>query len=181
MEKNEFEEICESLEREYLPENGNRFRYAKDYLKTHIGNNYDLLKSTHAEAMDKIGDTYDKYLSVFTLIVSVFSFIVAAFSLIIAIVNGKSLVVVFLIIGYLILLIIISLLFVRFINASKSVSHWQKYVVEALEDLIQDQKEKVLLDQIHKKLDFSDQLFNQLDSVEKVDFRCRIRKIFQKK
>jgi len=33
MKKNEFETICNSLEREYLPEDGNRFRYAKDYLK----------------------------------------------------------------------------------------------------------------------------------------------------
>ena len=84
MKKNEFETICDLLEREYLQEaDENRFRYAKDYLKNHTRNNYDCLKSIHAEAMDKIGDTYDKYLSMFSLIVSVLSFIVAAFALII--------------------------------------------------------------------------------------------------
>ena len=126
MKKNEFETICNSLEREYLPEDGNRFRYAKHYLKNHTGNNYDRLKSIHAEAMDKIGDTYDKYLSMFSLIVSVLSFIVAAFALIITVVHRNGLLIVFAIIGYLILLLIISVLFMKFINVSRSVSHWQK-------------------------------------------------------
>lgn len=90
MQKNEFETICDSLEREYLQEaDENRFRYAKHYLKNHTGNNYDRLKSIHAEAMDKIGDTYDKYLSMFSLIVSVLSFIVAAFALIITVVHRE--------------------------------------------------------------------------------------------
>lgn len=38
MQKNEFETICDSLEREYLQEaDENRFRYAKHYLKNHTG------------------------------------------------------------------------------------------------------------------------------------------------
>lgn len=117
MQKNEFETICDSLEREYLQEaDENRFRYAKHYLKNHTGNNYDRLKSIHAEAMDKIGDTYDKYLSMFSLIVSVLSFIVAAFALIITVVHRNGLLIVFAIIGYLILLLIISVLFMKFIK-----------------------------------------------------------------
>lgn len=141
MKKNEFETICDLLEREYLQEaDENRFRYAKDYLKNHTRNNYDCLKSIHAEAMDKIGDTYDKYLSMFSLIVSVLSFIVAALALIITIVHEKGLLIVVAIIVYLFFLLIISVLFMKFINASRSVSHWQKYVVEAVEDILDDMK-----------------------------------------
>lgn len=196
MKKNEFETICDSLEREYLQEaDENRFRYAKHYLKNHTGNNYDRLKSIHAEAMDKIGDTYDKYLSMFSLIVSVLSFIVAAFALIITVVHRNGLLIVFAIIGYLILLLIISVLFMKFINASRSVSHWQKYVVEAVEDILDDiknekynQKEIHLLEKLYEtiedpeiKVDLPDRLYNQLDSIEKASSESPLKKIITKK
>lgn len=196
MQKNEFETICDSLEREYLQEaDENRFRYAKDYLKNHTRNNYDCLKSIHAEAMDKIGDTYDKYLSMFSLIVSVLSFIVAAFALIITVVHRNGLLIVFAIIGYLILLLIISVLFMKSINVSRSVSHWQKYVVEAVEDILDDiknekynQKEIHLLEKLYEtiedpeiKVDLPDRLYNQLDSIEKASSENPLKKIISKK
>lgn len=196
MKKNEFETICDSLEREYLQEaDENRFRYAKDYLKNHTRNNYDCLKSIHAEAMDKIGDTYDKYLSMFSLIVSVLSFIVAAFALIITVVHRNGLLIVFAIIGYLILLLIISVLFMKSINVSRSVSHWQKYVVEAVEDILDDMKNEKdnrkevhlpdnlyeKLDNLETKVDLPDRLYNQLDSIEKAASENPLKKIISKK
>ena len=196
MQKNEFETICDSLERGYLQEaDENRFRYAKHYLKNHTGNNYDRLKSIHAEAMDKIGDTYDKYLSMFSLIVSVLSFIVAAFALIITVVHRNGLLIVFAIIGYLILLLIISVLFMKFINVSRSVSHWQKYVVEAVEDILDDMKNEKdnrkevhlpdnlyeKLDNLETKVDLPDRLYNQLDSIEKASSENPLKKIISKK
>lgn len=173
----------------------NRFRYAKHYLKNHTGNNYDRLKSIHAEAMDKIGDTYDKYLSMFSLIVSVLSFIVAAFALIITVVHRNGLLIVFAIIGYLILLLIISVLFMKFINVSRSVSHWQKYVVEAVEDILDDMKNEKdnrkevhlpdnlyeKLDNLETKVDLPDRLYNQLDSIEKASSENPLKKIISKK
>lgn len=195
-QKNEFETICDSMEREYLQEaDENRFRYAKHYLKNHTGNNYDRLKSIHAEAMDKIGDTYDKYLSMFSLIVSVLSFIVAAFALIITVVHRNGLLIAFAIIGYLILLLIISVLFVKFINVSRSVSHWQKYVVEAVEDILDDMKNEKdnrkevhlpddlyeKLDNLETKVDLPDRLYNQLDSIEKASSENPLKKIISKK
>lgn len=195
-QKNEFETICDSMEREYLQEaDENRFRYAKHYLKNHTGNNYDRLKSIHAEAMDKIGDTYDKYLSMFSLIVSVLSFIVAAFALIITVVHRNGLLIAFAIIGYLILLLIISVLFVKFINVSRSVSHWQKYVVEAVEDILDDMKNEKdnrkevhlpddlyeKLDNLETKVDLPDRLYNQLDSIEKASSENPLKKIITKK
>lgn len=191
MQKNEFETICDSLEREYLQEaDENRFRYAKHYLKNHTGNNYDRLKSIHAEAMDKIGDTYE-----FSLIVSVLSFIVAAFALIITVVHRNGLLIVFAIIGYLILLLIISVLFMKFINVSRSVSHWQKYVVEAVEDILDDMKNEKdnrkevhlpdnlyeKLDNLETKVDLPDRLYNQLDSIEKASSENPLKKIISKK
>lgn len=173
----------------------NRFRYAKDYLKNHTRNNYDCLKSIHAEAMDKIGDTYDKYLSMFSLIVSVLSFIVAAFALIITVVHRNGLLIVFAIIGYLILLLIISVLFMKSINVSRSVSHWQKYVVEAVEDILDDMKNEKdnrkevhlpdnlyeKLDNLETKVDLPDRLYNQLDSIEKASSENPLKKIISKK
>lgn len=56
MQKNEFETICDSLEREYLQEaDENRFRYAKHYLKNHTGNNYDRLKVYMRKQWTKLG------------------------------------------------------------------------------------------------------------------------------
>lgn len=196
MKKNEFETICDLLEREYLQEaDENRFRYAKDYLKNHTRNNYDCLKSIHAEAMDKIGDTYDKYLSMFSLIVSVLSLIVAALALIITIVHEKGLLIVVAIIVYLFFLLIISVLFMKFINASRSVSHWQKYVVEAVEDILDDMKNEKdnrkevhlpdnlyeKLDNLETKVDLPDRLYNQLDSIEKASSENPLKKIISKK
>ena len=157
--------------------------------------NYDCLKSIHAEAMDKIGDTYDKYLSMFSLIVSVLSFIVAALALIITIVHEKGLLIVVAIIVYLFFLLIISVLFMKFINASRSVSHWQKYVVEAVEDILDDMKNEKdnrkevhlpdnlyeILDNLETKVDLPDRLYNQLDSIEKASSENPLKKIISKK
>ena len=145
--------------------------------------------------MDKIGDTYDKYLSMFSLIVSVLSFIVVAFALIITVVHRNGLLIVFAIIGYLILLLIISVLFMKFINVSRSVSHWQKYVVEAVEDILDDMKNEKdnrkevhlpdnlyeKLDNLETKVDLPDRLYNQLDSIEKASSENPLKKIISKK
>lgn len=145
--------------------------------------------------MEKIGDTYDKYLSMFSLIVSVLSFIVAALALIITIVHEKGLLIVVAIIVYLFFLLIISVLFMKFINASRSVSHWQKYIVEAVEDILDDMKNEKdnrkevhlpdnlyeKLDNLETKVDLPDRLYNQLDSIEKASSENPLKKIISKK
>ena len=103
--------------------------------------------------------------------------------------------IVFAIIGYLILLLIISVLFMKSINVSRSVSHWQKYVVEAVEDILDDMKNEKdnrkevhlpdnlyeKLDNLETKVDLPDRLYNQLDSIEKASSENPLKKIISKK
>ena len=109
--------------------------------------------------------------------------------------HRNGLLIVFAIIGYLILLLIISVLFMKFINVSRSVSHWQKYVVEAVEDILDDMKNEKdnrkevhlpdnlyeKLDNLETKVDLPDWLYNQLDSIEKASSENPLKKIISKK
>lgn len=74
-------------------------------------------------------------------------------------------------------------------------SHWQKYVVEAVEDILDDiknekynQKEIHLLEKLYEtiedpeiKVDLPDRLYNQLDSIEKASSENPLKKIISKK
>lgn len=74
-------------------------------------------------------------------------------------------------------------------------SHWQKYVVEAVEDILDDmknekdnRKEVHLLDNLYEKLDnletkvdLPDRLYNQLDSIEKASSENPLKKILRNK
>ena len=74
-------------------------------------------------------------------------------------------------------------------------SHWQKYVVEAVEDILDDMKNEKdnrkevhlpdnlyeKLDNLETKVDLPDRLYNQLDSIEKASSENPLKTILRNK
>ena len=184
---NDFLMICDYLEKNYREVDGNRFGYTKKYLEKKVKHDYNLIKSIHAEATEeKANDTY-------AMLTNFFAVFVSTVSLMISIINGiKSEMdnsYIYLYILYIIVFIIIGIVYEWSYAKNKIVSHWQKYIVEAVEDILDDMKnEKDNRKEVHLpeklyeiKVDLPDRLYNQLDSIEKAASENPLKKIISKK
>lgn len=190
---NDFLMICDYLEKNYREVDGNRFGYTKKYLEKKVKHDYNLIKSIHAEATEgKANDTY-------AMLTNFFAVFVSTVSLMISIINGiKSEMdnsYIYLCILYIIVFIIIGIVYEWSYAKNKIVSHWQKYIVEAVEDILDDMKnekdnrkevhlpEKLYetIEDLEIKVDLPDRLYNQLDSIEKVASENPLKKIISKK
>lgn len=189
---NDFLMLCDYLEKNYREVDGNRFGYTKNYLEQNVKHDYNLIKSIHAEATEeKAHDTY-------AMLTNFFAVFVSTVSLMISMINGiKSTIdnaCNFLCILYIIVFIIIGIVYEWSYAKNKIVSHWQKYIVEAVEDILNDIKKEDDKKEVHLpeklyetiedleiKVDLPDRLYNQLDSIEKAASENPLKKIISKK
>ncbi len=189
---NDFLMLCDYLEKNYREVDGNRFGYTKNYLEQNVKHDYNLIKSIHAEATEeKAHDTY-------AMLTNFFAVFVSTVSLMISMINGiKSTIdnaYNFLCILYIIVFIIIGIVYEWSYAKNKIVSHWQKYIVEAVEDILNDIKKEDDKKEVHLpeklyetiedleiKVDLPDRLYNQLDSIEKAASENPLKKIISKK
>lgn len=180
------------LKKNYREVDGNRFGYTKNYLEQNVKHDYNLIKSIHAEATEeKAHDTY-------AMLTNFFAVFVSTVSLMISMINGiKSTIdnaYNFLCILYIIVFIIIGIVYEWSYAKNKIVSHWQKYIVEAVEDILNDIKKEDDKKEVHLpeklyetiedleiKVDLPDRLYNQLDSIEKAASENPLKKIISKK
>ena len=195
---NDFLKICDNLERDYRKEDGNKFRYTKNYLEKNVGYDYDQLKSIHAEATDeKAGDTYATMTNMFTLVISLITVILTMVN-ILAPSSSEGKVdqsAAFLCLVYTIVITVFTIMLDLGVGKNKSMSHWQKYIVEAVEDILDDMKNEKdnrkevhlpdnlyeKLDNLETKVDLPDRLYDQLGSIEKVASESPLKKIISKK
>lgn len=196
-EANDFLKICDILDRDYQKTDGNKFRYAKTYLEQNVGYDFDQLKSLHAEAIDeKASDTYAMLTNLFAVIISTVTLVITIGNALAPAQDGKvdnSLA--FLCVLYTIVVIIVGFLFDWSIGRNKSIEHWQKYIVEAIEDLLDDMKnekenyrETRLPDKLYDKLDaletkvnLPDKLYDQLDTIKDAASENPFKKMLRKK
>lgn len=189
---NDFLMLCDYLEKNYREVDGNRFGYTKNYLEQNVKHDYNLIKSIHAEATEeKAHDTY-------AMLTNFFAVFVSTVSLMISMINGiKSTIdnaYNSLCILYIIVFIIIGIVYEWSYAKNKIVSHWQKYIVEAVEDILNDIKKEDDKKEVHLpeklyetiedleiKVDLPDRLYNQLDSIEKAASENPLKKIISKK
>ena len=190
---NDFLTLCDYLEKNYREVDGNRFGYTKNYLEQNVKHDYNLIKSIPAEATEeKAPDTY-------AMLTNFFAVFVSTVSLMISMINGiKSTIdnaYNYLCILYIILFIIIGIVYEWSYAKNKIVSHWQKYIVEAVEDILDDMKNEKdnrkevhlpdnlyeKLDNLETKVDLPDRLYNQLDSIEKASSENPLKKILRNK
>lgn len=133
------------------------------------------------------------------MLTNFFAVFVSMVSLMISMINGiKSTIdnaYNYLCILYIILFIIIGIVYEWSYAKNKIVSHWQKYIVEAVEDILDDMKNEKdnrkevhlpdnlyeKLDNLETKVDLPDRLYNQLDSIEKASSENPLKKILRNK
>lgn len=196
-EANDFLKICDILDRDYEKTDGNKFRYAKTYLVQNVGPDYDQLKSLHAEAADeKASDTYAMLTNLFAVIISTVTLVITIGNALAPAQDGKvDKALIFLCFLYTIVVVIVAFLFDWSIGKNKSVEHWQKYIVEAIEDILDNMKnekeksrETKLPDKFYDKLDafetkvkLPDKLYDQLDTIRDAASESPLKKMFQKK
>ena len=134
-EANDFLKICDILDRDYKKTDGNKFRYTKTYLEQNVGPDYDQLKSLHAEATDgKASDTYAMLTNLFAVIISTVTMVITIGNVLAPAQDGKvDKALIFLCVLYTIVVVIGAFWFDWSIGKNKSVEHWQKYIVEAIE------------------------------------------------
>ena len=195
-EANDFLKICDILDRDYQKTEGNKFRYTKNYLEQKVGYDYDQLKSIHAEAIDgKVSDIYGIFISLFALIISTITLMITMVSALWPKKeNQVDKFLLLLCLLYIGIMIIASLWFAWSIGKNASVGHWQKYIVEAIEDILDEMKNREegykkinLPDKLYDKLDIlqtkvgiPDQLYEQLDSIKKAAIESPLEKMFGK-
>ena len=102
---------------------------------------------------------------------------------------------IFLCVLYTIVVLIVAFLFDWSIGKNKSLEHWQKYIVEAIEDILdnmENEKENHMetklpdklydkLDALETKVNLPDKLYEQLDTIRDAASESPFKKVFQKK
>lgn len=196
-EANDFLKICDILDRDYQKADGNKFRYTKTYLEQNVGSDYDQLKSLHAEATDgKASDTYAMLTNLFAVIISTVTLVITIGNALAPAQDGKvDKAFIFLCVLYTIVVLIVAFLFDWSIGKNKSLEHWQQYIVEAIEDILdnmENEKENHMetklpdklydkLDALETKVNLPDKLYEQLDTIRDAASESPFKKVFQKK
>lgn len=164
----DFIKICDILEKNYAINDGNKFFYTKKYLEKHIGHDHDALKSFHAEATEsKIGEKYGMYINFYAVIIATVTLVITIISTINPSNNGEPDASIMLIcLGYMIFLVVIAFLFNWGMERSKSVSHWQKYMIEAIEDILSDMNKEELMNMENKEVVFPERFYEKLNLLD---------------
>ena len=198
----DFVKICDNLERDYTKDSGNKFRYVKNYLELKVGHDYDQLKSIHAEATDeKISEIIALRINLYSVIISTITMCITTMNIFVdkfKMEECKDTAFMVVCLGYLIVVVVSAFGLHQSVGKNSNVGHWQGYVVEAVEDILDNKCENERLkenyykeidfqnkldekqDVLEIKVDLSDQLFEKLDLIKKATSESFLKKIFKK-
>lgn len=136
IQKNSFEKMCDELEKNYIP-NKNEISYVREYIKSNISDDVDMLLKIKAEALEDDYWIYESYK------IAIVALVFSAVGTITSLLPNDGIENVLLVVKF-IYLLMIAFVTIKILKPQplRMVKKWRKYVLIVIDEMVCEQKKK---------------------------------------